>query len=118
MASGGPPKEKKFSGDNRSIDFESYMSKFERVTAGDHITDQMKFMEMSHWFIGSTAEIVSMYKLEPDPTVALSKAKDQLRRYFGQQYCSASMMLKDLLSGKKILEGEHKKFQQFVLTLE
>ena len=78
----------------------------------------MKFMEMSHWFIGSAAEIVSMYELEPDLAVALNKAKDQLRRYFGRQYRSASMMLEDLLSGKKILEGEPKKFQQFVLTLE
>ena len=79
MASGRPPKEKKFSGDDRTVDFESYMSKFERVTAGDHITDQMKFMELGHWFIGSAAEIVSMYELEPDPTVALNQAKDHLR---------------------------------------
>ena len=118
MASGRPPKEKKFSGDDRTVDFESYMSKFERVTAGDHITDQMKFMELGHWFVGSAAEIVSMYELEPDPTVALNQAKDHLRSYFGRQYRSASMMIDDLLSGKKILEGEPKKLQQFVLTLE
>ena len=118
MTSNRPPKEKRFSGNDRSIDFDAYMCKFERVTADEHITDQMKLMEMSHWFLGPAAEIISKYELEPDSSLALSKTKDQLRRYFGRQYRSASMMLEELLAGKKILEGEHQRLQQFVLSLQ
>ena len=43
MTSNRPPKEKRFSGDDRSIDFDSYMCEFKRVIADEHITDQMKW---------------------------------------------------------------------------
>ena len=118
MTSNRPPKDQRFSGNDHSIDFESHMCKFEKVTNDKHITGQMRLMEMNHWFIGPAAEIVSMYELEPNPTLALSKTKDQLRRHFGRQYRSASMMLEELLAGKKILEGEHQRLQQFVLSLQ
>ena len=121
MVSSRPPRDKRFSGDERAggvVDFEAHLNQFELATEGENLTDRMRFVEMGYWFMGSAGQIVSMYDAEPNASVALRGAKDQLRREFGSQSVSASMMLDDLLAGKKIQEGETKRFQQFVLSLQ
>ena len=118
LVSSRPPKDKRFSGDDKTIDFESYFNKFNLVTADEEITDHMRFIEMGHWFVGSAGEVVSMFELVPDASEALQGAKEKLRNDFGRQKLSATAMIEELLKGKKISSNETKRLQTFVLSLE
>ena len=92
MVSARPPKDKRFSGDDRSVDFEAFINRFEMVTADKALTDSMRFLELTHWCTGSALQVVSMYELESDPSVALKQAKAHLRKDYGRQNSSATMM--------------------------
>ena len=118
MVSARPLKDKRFSGDDRSVDFEAFINRFEMVTADKALTDSMRFLELMHWCKGNALQVVSMYELESDPSVALKQAKAHLRKDYGRQNSSATMMLEELLAGKRIQENEPKRFQGFVLSLQ
>ena len=118
LVSARPPKSGRYSGDDRSIDFESHLHKFELVTECEGVTDKLKWLELPHWFCGSAGEVVAMNECERDPGEAVRLAKAQLRRDFGRRNYSAQCMLEELLKGRKIAATDSKTLHSFVLALE
>ena len=88
-----PPQERRFSGDNRNIDFESHLNQFALVTDREGVTDLMKMLELRFWFSGSALTVCNLYENEPDSSVALRKVKAHLRRDYGRRNYSAQQML-------------------------
>ena len=113
-----PPAEKRFSGDNKGVDFESHMNQFNLTTQREGVSDLLRFLELRHWFCGAALTVCSLYESEADPSVALAKAKSHLKREFGRQNVSAQKMLNDILAGKPVQPRNSQQLQEFVLSLE
>ena len=96
----------KFSGENKKLDFESYLHKFETTTAVPGCTDAMRVAEMPHWFTGNAGLIVDRFVSEPDATKGLSLALKALKKEFGRKTATAKQMLQELLAGDRIPERD------------
>ena len=86
---GRPPKDRRFSGQNKNQDFEAFVTQFEKATDLDGITDQIRYMELKHWVSGPAAIIVSQYESEKDSSLALKMAMERLAALFGRKLLSA-----------------------------
>jgi hypothetical protein len=52
----------KFSGKNRTVDFEEFMGRMEKAMDQEGVTDDLRIREMEEWFIGEALEVVHMVK--------------------------------------------------------
>ena len=108
----------KFSGENKKLDFESYLHKFETTTAVPGCTDAMRLAEMPNWFTGNAGLIIDRFVSESDATKGLSLALKALKKEFGRKTATAKQMLQDLLSGDRIPEKDFSSLKTFALRLK
>ena len=118
MSQNRPRKDKIFSGNDNSIDFESYLMDFDKVTNVEGATPEMISLELRHWFVGPAGIIVQKYSNEKDPKVSIDKTKRHLRREYGRRNYSARQMLDELLTGPPLNAKDHVVVQTFVSKLE
>ena len=115
---GRPPKDRRFSGQNKNQDFEAFVTQFEKATDLDGITDQIRYMELKHWVSGPAAIIVSQFESEKDSSLALKMAMDRLAALFGRKLLSARQILNELLTGPKFVPNDTDQAQVFIAKLE
>ena len=118
MTQNRPRKDKIFSGTDNSIDFESYMMDFDKVTNIEGATPEMISLELRHWFVGPAGIIVQKYSNEKDPMVTINKTKQHLKKEYGRRNYSARQMLDELLAGPPLNAKDHVAVQTFLCKLE
>lgn len=118
LTSQRPSQERRYSGEDNSVDFEATLQLFELVTNIDGVTDRMKFLEIRHYFKGAAAKVVGLYESEKDPAKGLKRIKKHLIREFGSRHDSAQKMMEDLLNGKQISTKNNKDLYDLILALE
>jgi hypothetical protein len=52
----------KFSGKNRTMDFEEFMGRMEKAMDQEGVTDDLRVIEMEEWFIREDLEVVHKVK--------------------------------------------------------
>ena len=108
----------KFSGENKKMDFESFIHRFETMTAVPGSTDVMRLAELSHWFTGNAALICDRFVSELDATKGLALALKALRKEFGRRVLTAKQMLQEILAGDRLSEKDFTGLKTFALKLE
>ena len=108
----------KFSGENRRIDFESYLHQCEALMKIPGATDAMKLGELPFWFSGTAGLVIDRFIGETDATAALTSAFRALKKEFGRKRLTAKQMLCEQLQGEKLMERDYAQVKTFVLNLE
>ena len=108
----------KYTGDNKHIDFESFLNQCEALMKIPGADDQMKLSELPFWFSGTAGLIIDRYVGENDATQALSEAFRALKREFGRKRLTAKQMLLETLQGEKFNERNFSQIKTFILGLE
>ena len=112
-----PPESQKFSGDDLSIDFESFLGRFENVMNQVGITPEMILSEMHHWFRGSASIIVTQFQNTLPASEAISKIKEKLKKEFGNKKFTARQLMDSLLKGKPLNQSCHGDIRVLLLSL-
>ena len=113
-----PPEVQKFSGDDLSIDFESFMGRFENVSKQIGVTQEMILSEMHHWFKGSASIIVTQFQNVVPASLAISKIKEKLTKEFGNKKFTAKQLMDSLLKGKPLSQNQHGDIRVLLLNLD
>ena len=113
-----PSKDKLFSGDSNEVDFETFMARFERMTAIEGVDDRMKLVELPHYVTGTAAIIVSSYEDISDASLALTQIKTHLKRDFGRKVYSARQLLEQVLKGGALTKDKPGEIRTFLIKLE
>ena len=108
----------RYTGENKRVDFESFLHSFLTMTNVPGADDPMKLAELGHWFDGQAALVTERYLTEANATEALKSAVKALKSEFGKKKLTAKQMLQELLSGDKLLERDHHHVKTFLLRLE
>ena len=113
-----PTSDKLFSGDNTNVDFETFMARFERMTAIEGVDDRMRLVELPHYVTGTAAVIVSSYEDIADASAALKQIKAHLKRDFGRRVYTARQLLEQLLKGPVLSKDKPSEIRAFLIKLE
>ena len=108
----------KFTGENKKVDFESFIHNFQSLTNIPGADDAMRLSELPHWFCGTAALIIDRFVTDADAAHGLSAAIKALKKEFGKRKVTAKQMLHDLLSGEKLPDREYQQIKTFLLQLE
>ena len=108
----------KFSGENKRIDFESYLHQCEALMKIPGATDAMKLAELPFWFSGTAGLVIDRFIGETDAPTALASAFRALKKEFGRKRLTAKQMLSEQLQGEKFAERDYAQVKTFVLNLE
>jgi hypothetical protein len=66
----------KFSGKNKTVDFEKFMEGIEKAMDQEGVTDDLRMREIEEWFVGKALEVVQRVKencSREGPEVVLQK---------------------------------------------
>lgn len=108
----------KFTGDNRSIDFESYLHQCQALMNIPGATDGMKLAELPYWFSGTAELVIDRFIGESDAIRALADAFRALTKEFGRRRLTAKQMLVEQLQGEKLIERNNTQIKTFIVNLE
>ena len=112
-----PPKEKRFSGDTRKIEFEAHLHAFHRAMKVEGVSDAIIVNELAHWFCGDAASICDLFYYETDAKKQLKLILEELTKYYGSMNITAESLLEKLLRGGEIKEHDHKTLSTFLLGM-
>ena len=107
-----------FTGDNRKIDFDAYLSNCKALMNIPGATDAMKLAELPFWFSGTAGLVVDRFTGEQDAEQALADAFHALKKEFGRKKLTAKQMMTELLQGEKVPERNHAQIKTLILNLE
>ena len=113
-----PSADKLFSGDNNDTDYETFMAKFERMTAIEGVDDRMRLVELPHYVTGTAAIIVNSYEDISDASLALSQIKTHLRRDFGRRIYTARQLIEQVLKGGSLAKDKPTEIRTLLIKLE
>jgi hypothetical protein len=111
----------KFTGNNKTINFEKFMEGMEKAMDQEGVTDNLRVREIEEWFGGEALEVVHMVKQsgsKEESGLVLQKIKDELCMYFGTEVFKAGERLKELMRGGPIARGDYSKIRAFCIRLQ
>ena len=111
------PKEK-FTGANRSIDFEDHVRQFRKAVDVPGLPASYKLAELTEWFDGLARMQIRRFLRRDDHQVALEEALEKLELEHGARMTSAEEMLEDLLTGGKLEYSDAIGLSQLVSGIE
>ena len=88
--------------DKDEMDLDSTINRYNLVVNQPGITDDLKKLELKHYFAGQAGKIVNLYVNLENPKEAISKTLKHLRKEFSRADESATKMLDEVLKGKPI----------------
>ena len=92
----------KFTGEDKSIDFEDHLSQFKKAINLPGVPASFKLAETKEWFDGLARVQISRYLRRDDHEEALKEAMEKLKSEHGSKAASAEEMLEELLKGGPI----------------
>ena len=111
------PKEK-FTGANRSIDFEDHVRQFRKAVDVPGLPASYKLAELTEWFDGLARMQIRRFLRRDDHQVALEEALEKLELEHGARMTSAEEMLEDLMTGGKLEYSDAIGLSQLVSGIE
>ena len=85
----------KFSGEDKSIDFEDHMSQFRKAINLPGVPASFKVAELKEWFDGLARVQISRYLRRDDHEEALKEAMEKLKLEHGSKAATAEEMLEE-----------------------
>ena len=111
------PKQK-FTGADRSIDFEDHVRQFRKAVDVPGLPASYKLAELTEWFDGLARMQIRRFLRRDDHQVALEEALEKLQLEHGARMTSAEEMLEDLLTGGKLEYSDAIGLSQLVSGIE
>ena len=108
----------KYTGDNRHIDFDSFLHQCESLMNIPGASSGMKLAELPFWFGGTAGLVVDRFLGEVDTAKALADVFRALKSEFGRKRLTARQMLVETLQGEKLQERHYSQIKTFILNLE
>ena len=108
----------KYTGDNRHIDFDSFLHQCESLMNIPGASSGMKLAELPFWFGGTAGLVVDRFLGEVDTAKALADVFRALKSEFGRKRLTARQMLLETLQGEKLNERHYSQIKTFILNLE
>ena len=88
--------------DKDEMDLDSTINRYNLVVNQPGVTDDLKKLELKHYFAGQAGKIVNLYVNIENPQEAINKTLKHLRKEFSRVDESATKMLDKVLKGKPI----------------
>ena len=88
--------------DKDEMDLDSTINRYNLVVNQPGVTNDLKKLELKHYFAGQAGKIVNLYVNIENPQEAINKTLKHLRKEFSRVHESATKMLDKVLKGKPI----------------
>ena len=107
----------KFSGGSFDA-FEAHHQNFLSAVDIEGVSSSVKLRELSNWYVGDAAEVVSSFLRRKDFDQAYVEAIKELKSFWGMRLSTASEMLASTLQGKALSNSNIPAIRSFLIKLK